>query len=103
MVVVLVPEGVEQRLEVGLGGWGWALPGEPGLHGLLEAFDFALGLRVVTAAVLLNDAQGGEFGLEGVAAAAYSPGGLSDGVHHAVVGQGACGATVFLHGGPECG
>jgi len=36
---------------------------------LLEAFDFALGLRVVAAAVLLSHAEVGEFGHEGVAAA----------------------------------
>ena len=103
VVVVLAPEGVEEGLQVGQGRWLGGLPGEPGLQGLLEAFDFALGLGVVAAAVLLGDAEGGEFGLEGVAAAAYSPGGVADGVHHPVVGQSRCGAAVFVDGGAERG
>ena len=34
--------------------------GEPAFEGLVEAFDFALGLGVAGVAVLLGDAQGGE-------------------------------------------
>jgi len=102
-VVVLVPEGVQEGLQVGQGRQLGCLSGQPGLQGLLEAFDLALGLGVVAAAVLLDDPEGGEFGLEGVAAAAYSPGGVADGVHHPVVGQSRCGAAELGDGGAERG
>ena len=51
-------EGVEQGLQLGQGGWSWS-GGEPAFEGLVEAFDFALGLWVVGLAVFLGDAQGG--------------------------------------------
>ena len=60
VVVVLVLEGVQEGLQVGQGRWLGGLPGEPGLQGLLEAFDFALGLGVVAAAVLLGTRTGRE-------------------------------------------
>ena len=59
---------------------------QPFLQGLMEAFDFALGLRVSGVAVLLGDAQGCDEGFEGVASAASAC--ESGGVDHAVVGQG---------------
>ena len=36
------------------------MSGEPALEGLVEAFDLALGLRMVGMAVLLGDAEAGE-------------------------------------------
>ena len=54
-MVVEVAEPVELGLEVGEGGGG-GLCGEPAFQGLVEAFDLALGLRVVGVAVLLGDA-----------------------------------------------
>ena len=60
---------VELGLELGEGVGGW-LGGEPAFEGLVEAFDFAAGGRVVRSGVLLGDAEGGEGGLEAVAAAA---------------------------------
>lgn len=95
VVVVRVPEGLQVGVELveGLGLVG--LPGQPHLGGLLEPFDLAAGGGVVRSGVLLSHAQRGEFGLEGVAAAANVGGGVPDGVHHAVVGQGGCGAAVL--------
>jgi hypothetical protein len=51
----------------------------------MEAFDFALGLRVPGVAVLLSDAQGRDERFEGVAAPASA--GEAGGVDHAVVGE----------------
>ncbi|WP_284975607.1 hypothetical protein, partial [Arthrobacter sp. efr-133-TYG-104] len=62
------------------------MPGEPAFEGLVEPFDFSLGLRVPGAAVLLGDAHGRDEGFEGVPAAAAA--GEAGGVDHAVVGQG---------------
>ena len=56
-LVVLDGEGVQQPLEVGDGGALVGLGAQPLLHGLLEAFDLALGLRVPGAAVLLVHTQ----------------------------------------------
>ena len=48
------------------------------LRGQLEAFDLALGLGVVAAAVLLGDAEVGQGPLEGVLAATDPGGGVPD-------------------------
>ena len=86
LVVVDGGEGVQEGLELGEGGWLGGLGGEPGLEGLPEAFDLALGLRVGGPAVLLLDAEAAQFGFEAVAAAA--PARESGGEHQPVVGQG---------------
>ena len=78
-------------------GGGWLL-GEPAFEGLVEAFDLALGLRVVGVAVLLGDAEGGEEVFEGVAAAAEPRG-----VDAAVIGQGRGWQAVFVDGVAEAG
>ena len=72
--------------------------GEPAFEGLVEAFDFALGLRVAGVAVLLGDAQGGEEAFEVVAAV-----GESGGVDRSVVGQGGGGQSVGGGGVGEAG
>ena len=69
LVVVGGGELTEQCLQLGDGGGLAGLGGEPFLHGLLESFDFALGLGVVRLAVLLPDAQAAQFVLQAVAAA----------------------------------
>jgi len=51
VLVVVVGEGVELGLQGGEGGRGGGLAGEPVLQGLVQAFDFAAGLRVVGLAV----------------------------------------------------
>jgi hypothetical protein len=61
-------EAVELGLQLGDGGGRW-LGCEPALQGLVEAFDLALGLRIVGMAVLLRDAQVGDQVFEAVAAA----------------------------------
>jgi hypothetical protein len=55
--VVVVGEGVQQGLQLGQAGGLGGLGAEPFLQGLLEPFNFALGLRVAGLAVLLGDAQ----------------------------------------------
>ena len=67
--VVVGGEGVELGLELGQGGCR-GLGGQPFLQGLLESLDFALGLGVVRAAVLLLDPEAAQFVLQAVAAAA---------------------------------
>ena len=57
MVVVVVDEGVEQGLQLGDGGRLVGLGAEPFFQGLLEAFDFALGVWMVGLAVLLGDVE----------------------------------------------
>ena len=84
VVVVLGDEELEEVLEFGDGGGLEGLVTEPFLDRLLEAFDFAVGLGVAAAAVLLDDAEGGEEDFEGVAAAVDLLGGHAGGVHHAV-------------------
>ena len=69
-VVVFIDEGVDQGLEFVVGCWLWGLGCQPFLEGLVEAFDFAAGGGVVGSGVLLLDLEGGEAGLEAVAAAA---------------------------------
>ena len=64
-------EGVEQGLQFGQGGRSWS-GGEPAFEGLVEAFDFALGLWVVGVAVFLGDAQGGQEAFEVVVAVGES-------------------------------
>jgi hypothetical protein len=81
-VVVDALEAVELGLQVVQSGGG-GLSCEPALQGLVEAFDLALGLRVVGMAVLLGDAQAGEQVLEAVAAA-----GEMRSVDRPVVGEG---------------
>nr|WP_254902513.1 hypothetical protein [Mycobacterium simiae] len=82
--VVVLGEGVELGLEVGdTGRWGLAV--QPFFEGLVEAFDLAAGLGVVGPGVFEDDAQGGQFGLQGSAPA--GAGGVSGGEDHAVVGQ----------------
>jgi hypothetical protein len=56
LLVVEVDEDLEQGLELG-GGGGLGLSAQPGLEGLLEAFDLAAGGRVVGPGVLLGDTQ----------------------------------------------
>ena len=46
--------------------------GEPAFEGLVEAFDFALGLWVVGVAVFLGDAQAGQEAFEVVVAVGES-------------------------------
>jgi hypothetical protein len=50
------------------------LSGEPAFLGLVEAFDLALGLRMVGVAVFLGDAEAGEQVFEAVAAAGEAGG-----------------------------
>ncbi len=64
----------------------------------MEAFDFALGLRVVRGAVLLLDAEEGQEVFEGVASAAES-----GGVNPSVVGEGGGGRAVGVDCGQEGG
>ena len=59
MGVVDSGELVEELLHVGHGG-GAGARAEPTFEGLMESFDFALGLGVAGATVFLGDAQGGE-------------------------------------------
>jgi hypothetical protein len=70
LVVVIPGEGIEQLLELGQCGGLGLLGGQPFLEGLLESLDFALGLGVVRAAVLLPGPQVAQLGLQAVAAAA---------------------------------
>jgi hypothetical protein len=89
--------------------WAWssarvAAPGpggQPFLQGLLEPLDLALGLGVVRAAVLLGDAQGAQFVLQAVAAAAAA--GEPGRIDHAVVGQSRGRGAVGGDGGAEGG
>jgi hypothetical protein len=67
-LVVGGDEGCQLGLELGDGG-GRRLPGQPFLEGLLESFDFALGLGMARLAVLLPDPEAAQFGLQAVAAA----------------------------------
>ena len=60
-------------MQVVQSGGGW-LCGEPAFLGLVEALDFALGLRMVGMAVLLGDADAGEQVFEAVAAAGETRG-----------------------------
>jgi hypothetical protein len=92
-VVVDLPEFGQLFVQL-LHGVGAGLPGEPFFQGLVEALDFALGLRVVRGAVLLCDAQSGNQVLEGVPAALSS--GQAGGVNHAVVGQRRGRESVFV-------
>jgi hypothetical protein len=55
LVVVYLPELVQLLVEI-FQRMGARLAGHPFLQGLVEAFDFALGLRVPGVAVLLGDA-----------------------------------------------
>ena len=64
---------------------------EPVFEGLVEAFDFALGLGVAGVTVFLGDAQAGEQAFEVVVAV-----GESCGVDRSVVGQGGCRQAVAL-------
>ena len=67
-LVVDALEAVELGLQLDDGGGG-GLGSEPALQGLVEAFDLALGLRMVRMAVLLRDAEVGDQVFEAVAAA----------------------------------
>jgi hypothetical protein len=60
VLVVDVGEDVEESLELGDGGRG-RLSSEPGLEGVLEAFDLAAGAGVVGSGVLLDDAEARQF------------------------------------------
>ena len=84
-LVVDASEGVELGLQLGHGGGGW-LSGEPAFQGLLEAFDFALGLGMAGMAVLLRDAEVGEQVFKAVAAT-----GEAGGVDRSVVSEVDCG------------
>jgi hypothetical protein len=66
-VVAAEPGELALPADGGLGRW---LCGEPLLLGLLEAFDLALGLRVVGAGVVEPDVEAAELDLEGDPAAA---------------------------------
>ena len=71
--VVVGGEGIQLGLQAGEGGGG-VLAGEPFLQGLVEAFGFPTGLRVVGAAVGQADAQGGQLAFQrDPAAAAVEP------------------------------
>jgi hypothetical protein len=50
-------EGVELGLHVGEVGWSGSW-GQPAFEGLVEAFDFSLGLGVAGVAVFLDDTKG---------------------------------------------
>ena len=67
-----VAEGVEQGLQLGDGRRGGVVAVEPAFEGLVEAFDFALGLRVAGVAVFLGDAQAGQEAFEVVVAVGES-------------------------------
>jgi hypothetical protein len=95
LLVVLVDELVEQGLEFSEGRCRW-VSGEPALEGLVEAFDFATGGRVVRSAVLLGDAECVEQALVAVAATAAA--GQPGGEDHPVVGQRGGWHTVGLQG-----
>lgn len=71
VVVVDGGEGVEQGLQFGDGGWVRA-GGQPAFEGLVEAFDFALGLGMIGVAVFLGDAQGCQEAFEVVVAVGES-------------------------------
>ena len=95
--VVVLLEPVELVLQLGecLRG---RLRGEEPFQGLVEPFDFPLGLRVAGRAVLLLHAQQGQEVFEGVASAAES-----GGVNPAVVGEGRGGCPMFVDRGEEGG
>lgn len=78
-MVVFVEEELQFEEVVGA----WAV-GEPFLHCLSEAFDFALGLWVEGVAVLLLDPEAGEVVFKAVLAASAGGPGRED---HAVVGE----------------
>lgn len=83
--VVVVPEPIEQGLQLADGGRWVGLGPEPFLHRLLEAFDLAAGGGVVRPRVFLHDVVPSEFVFEMVASAA--PAGVPGGEHHPVIGQ----------------
>ena len=95
--VVVVPERVELGLKV-LDRLGRGLGSEPFLQGLLESFDFPLGLWVVRSAVLLIDAEQVQLVLERVPAVADA-----GGENEAVVSEGGGGRPVFADCGAELG
>jgi hypothetical protein len=67
----------------------------------IKSFDLAAGGGVVGSGVLLGDAVAAELGFEVVAAGAASRSGKSDGVDHAVVGQGGGWIAMLGSGLPE--
>jgi hypothetical protein len=79
LVVVVVDERVQERLQLVDRGRLDGLGSEPFLEGLLESLDFALGGRVVGFAVLLGDVESLELGFEGVASALAAEAGEADG------------------------
>jgi hypothetical protein len=93
-LVIDASEGVQLGLQFGDSDDCW-LSSEPAFQGLVEAFDLALGLGM---AVLLGDAEAGQWVFEAVAAA-----GEAGGVDRPVVGQGGLWQAVGLGGGQEGG
>jgi hypothetical protein len=77
------------------------LGAQPGLHGLLDAFDLAAGGGVVWPGVLLHYVHAAQFGLEAVAATLAA--GQAGGEHHPVVGQRGGRDAMLGHGGAEAG
>ena len=84
LVVVDIDECVDGCLEFAEGVGGWPC-GEPFLHCLLEAFNFAGGGGVTGSGVLLGDAEFGEPGFELVPAS--SPARETNRVDESVAGE----------------
>lgn len=99
--VVFGSELVDEVLQLGEGGGLGRLGAEPFLEGLLETFDFPLGLRVVGVPVLLGDVAAVEFVFEAVSSSFVFGRGEADGVDHAVVGEGRGGVAVLARRCPE--
>ena len=97
LMVVSVGELVVLGLQVVVGPSG-RLGAQPLLQCLLEAFDLALGLGVVGAAVLLVDAEDDQFAFEVVGAVQESRG-----EDQTVVRQRGCGDAVGVDRGAERG
>ncbi|KQV07337.1 hypothetical protein ASC63_08540 [Leifsonia sp. Root112D2] len=95
LLVVDDAEPIELVLEVG-DGVGGRLFSEPEFECLMEAFDLALGLRMVGVAVFLRDAQARQQVFERVL-----PAGETSRVDGAIVSQGRRGRPVFVDVGGE--
>ena len=95
--VVVVAECIELGLQFGDVGGSWSCL-EPLFEGLVEAFDFPLGLGMVGFAVLLLDAEVEQFDFEAVGSVS-----VSCGEHHSVVCQRRLGCSVLFACGTEGG
>ena len=102
-VVVLVGEGAEKCLQFGDRGRLDGLGAQPLLHRLLEPLGLAAGGGMPGAGVLLDHVPVPELLFEAVAATLASEASQSDGVDHAVVGQGGGRNAVLTCGFAEGG